>query len=104
MFTFIESTAFSRFREFYLEDDEYRALQQHLMERPAAGDVIRGSGGVRKLRWRRSGSGKRGGLRIIYYVRYRRNEMWMLTLYAKARHGAVPAKLLRQLKEEMEDE
>jgi hypothetical protein len=104
VFTFIESTTFERIREVYLDDDEYRELQQYLMEHPAAGDVIRGSGGVRKLRWRRSGIGKRGGLRLIYFVRYQPNEVWMLTLYAKARHDTVPAKVLRQLKEAFEND
>ena len=104
MFTFIESTPFERVREVYLDDDEYRELQQYLMEHPAAGDVIRGSGGVRKLRWKRSGMGKRGGLRIIYFVRYLPNEFWMLTLYAKARHDTVPTKVLRELKEAFENE
>ena len=104
MYTFIESPAFSRIREIYLDDDEYRELQQYVMERPAAGDVIRGSGGERKLRWIRSGMGKRGGLRVIYFVRYQPNEVWMLTLYAKAKHDTVPTKVLRQLKEAFENE
>jgi hypothetical protein len=59
---------------------------------------IPGTGGVRKLRWKHRGSGKRGGLRVIYFVRYRPNELWLLTLYAKARQENVPAHILRQLK------
>jgi hypothetical protein len=54
------------------------------MATPEAGQVVPGSGGVRKLRWKRKGMGKRGGLRVIYYVRYQPNQFWMLTLYAKA--------------------
>jgi hypothetical protein len=50
----------------YLDDDEYAELQQFMMENPEAGDVVRKSGGVRKLRWKRKGMGKRGGLRVIY--------------------------------------
>jgi hypothetical protein len=69
----------------YLEDDEYSELQQFMMNNPEAGNVIPGSGGIRKLRWKRKGMGKRGGLRVIYYVRYRPNEFWMLTLYAKTK-------------------
>lgn len=102
MFTFIESAAFERVRAVYLDDDEYAELQQFMMENPEAGDIVRGSGGVRKLRWRRKGMGKRGGLRVIYFVRYQPNEFWMLTLYAKARRENVPAHILRQLKETFE--
>jgi hypothetical protein len=61
--------------------------------------VIPGSGGVRKARWARPGMGKRGGLRIIYYVRYKPDEFWMLTLYAKAKRENVPSHILKQLLE-----
>jgi hypothetical protein len=100
VFEFIESAAFDRLRPDYLDDDDYDALQQYMMQNPEAGALIPGSGGVRKLRWRIGGAGKRGGLRVIYYVRYRPNEFWMLTLYAKTKQENVPAHILRQLKEE----
>ncbi len=102
MFTFIESAAFERVREVYLDDDEYAELQQFMVESPEDGDVVRGSGGVRKLRWKRKGMGKRGGLRVIYFVRYQPNEFWMLTLYAKAKQDNAPAHVLKQLKEAFE--
>ncbi len=102
MFTFIESAAFECVRAVYLDDDEYAELQQFMMENPEAGDVVRESGGVRKLRWKRKGMGKRGGLRVIYFVRYQPNEIWLLTLYAKAKPENVPAHILRQLKEAFE--
>jgi hypothetical protein len=102
VFTFIESAVFQHLCALYLDDDEYAELQQFMMERPEAGQVVPGSGGVRKLRWRRKGMGKRGGLRVIYYVRYQPNEFWMLTLYAKAKQDNVPAHVLKQLKEVFE--
>ena len=68
MFEFIESAAFERFLGYYLDDDEYGEPQQFMIRHPEAGSVVPGSGGVRKLRWRRGGMGKRGGLRVIYYV------------------------------------
>ena len=102
MFTFIESTVFERVRDVYLDDDEYAELQLFMMENPEAGQVVPGSGGVRKLRWKRKGMGKRGGLRVIYFVRYQPNEFWMLTLYAKAKQENVPAHILKQLKEAFE--
>ena len=99
MFTFIESAVFERLCALYLDDDEYAELQQFMMETPEAGNLVPGSGGVRKLRWKRKGMGKRGGLRVIYHVRYQPNEFWMLTLYAKAKQENVPAHILKQLKE-----
>jgi len=104
VFTFIESAAFERVRTAYLGDDEYVELQQFMMQNPEAGKVIPGSGGVRKLRWKREGVGKRGGLRVIYFVRYEPHEFWMLALYAKARQENVPAYILKQLKEAFERE
>ena len=99
MFTFIESSAFQRLCSVYLDDDEYAELQQFMMQNPDAGQIVRGSGGVRKLRWVRAGMGKRGGLRVIYFVRYQPNEFWMLSLYAKAKQGSVPGNVLKQLLE-----
>lgn len=99
MFTFIESSSFERSRPLYLDEDEFSDLQQFMMQNPDAGEVVPGSGGVRKLRWRRRGMGKRGGLRVIHFVRYEPNEFWMLALYAKAKQENVPARILKQLLE-----
>ncbi|HEU4713792.1 MAG TPA: hypothetical protein VFS76_19650 [Pyrinomonadaceae bacterium] len=82
-----------------MDDDDYAELQQFLIQTPEAGELIPGSGGVRKVRWGRTGVGKRGGLRIIYYVRYKPNEFWLLTLYAKTRRENVPGHILKQLLE-----
>jgi hypothetical protein len=68
-----------------------------MMRNPEVGQIVPGSGGVRKLRWTRPGMGKRGGLRVIYFVRHQPNEFWMLTIYAKAKHDNVPAHILKQL-------
>jgi mRNA-degrading endonuclease RelE of RelBE toxin-antitoxin system len=73
VFSFIETKIFTRLVQDYLTDDEYRELQTMLIEQPEAGDVIPGSGGVRKLRWRAPGRGKRGGYRVIYYLKRARN-------------------------------
>jgi hypothetical protein len=61
MFTFIESRIFERILPYYLDDDEYAELQRYLMSNPEVGDLIPDSGGVRKFRWKRAGTGKRGG-------------------------------------------
>jgi len=99
VFTFIESSAFQRLCLVYLDDDEYAELQQYMMQNPEAGQLVRGSGGVRKLRWVRPGMGKRGGLRVIYFVRFEPNEFWMLSLYAKAKQDNVPGHILKHLLE-----
>ena len=72
-------------------------------EHPEAGAVVQGSGGVRKLRWAVAGRGKRGGLRVIYYLRSTRGEIWMLTLYGKNVRDNIPAHLLKQMKEAIDD-
>lgn len=103
MFTFIESSIFERILPLYLDDHEYSELQQFLMQDPEVGELVPGSGGVRKVRWARPGMGKRGGLRIIYFVRYQPNEFWMLTLYAKSKREDIPAHILKQLLEAFRD-
>jgi hypothetical protein len=104
IFTFIESKIFERELPNYLNDDEYGQLQRFLMEHPEAGDIIPGSGGVRKLRWRVSGKGKRGGVRILYYLKYDPNMFWMLILYAKSKHDNLPAHIIKAAKEKFASE
>ena len=82
---FIELPAFARFREAYLGDEAYRALQNALLSHPEAGDVIKDAGGLRKMRFAdaRRGKGKRGGLRVIYYLWTGGPQFWLFTLYDK---------------------
>ena len=101
MLTFVEAKLFTSLVHKYLSDDEYAALQQALTDNPEAGDVIRGSGGVRKVRWGTAGRGKRGGIRVIYYLRPRQGEIWMLTLYAKNEAESTPGHILKKIKEEI---
>lgn len=102
--TFVETKLFTELVLDYLSDDEYAAMQQFLVVNPEAGDVIPASGGVRKLRWGVAGRGKRGGLRVIYFLRRRNDEVWMLTLYAKNVADNIPAKVLKKIKEEIDAE
>ena len=83
----------------YLLDDEYRGF---LATNPDAGDVVRGSGGVRKVRWNRRGTGKSGGVRILYFARTEAGEIWLLLIYAKSAIDSIPSHILKTLKEEME--
>ncbi len=102
MLTFVETKLFTRLVNEYLSDDEYSALQQSLLANPEAGAVIPGSGGVRKLRWGAAGRGKRGGVRVIYYMRSRLGQVWMLTLYAKNVSENIPSHVLKKIKEEID--
>ena len=102
MISFVETKLFTRLVQEYLTDDEYSRLQQALVADPEAGSVISGSGGVRKLRWGMAGRGKRGGLRVIYYLRTRHGQIWMLTLYPKNVAENIPAHVLRQIKDEVD--
>ena len=83
--TFVELPPFQRVRSRYLGDDDYRALQLALLADPAAGDLIEGTGGLRKLRRPdpRRGKGKRGGLRVIYYWWLGGEQFWLFTVYDK---------------------
>ena len=104
MITFIETKLFSKLVENYLSDDSYRRLQVALASDPESGPLIPGSGGLRKIRWGVAGRGKRGGLRIIYYVRGTQNEIWLLTLYPQNVAENIPPHVLRQIKQEIDDE
>lgn len=103
MFQFIESRLFERLVYDYLDDDSYSAMQTWLAQSPEAGDLVPQSGGCRKLRWRVAGHGKRGGVRIIYYVKLRDGRIWLLTIYGKGGTGNIPGYLLKALKEEFID-
>jgi hypothetical protein len=102
MFIVIETKLFTRLADEHLSDDELSQLQGHLNENAEAGDIIRGSGGVRKLRWRAPGRRKRGGLRIIYYLRSKQGEIWLLTLYAKDEAESISGSVLKKIKEEID--
>lgn len=80
---FKEAVLFTKYLQDYLDDDEYRELQNFLIEQPKAGEVIEGTGGLRKLRWSLGNKGKRGGLRIIYYFQVSEDQIYFFTLYAK---------------------
>jgi hypothetical protein len=88
----------------YLTDGEYATLQLALSEDPELGDIIPGSGGVRKVRCGTRGRGKRGGVRVIYFVRHEPGVIWMLTVYAKNVAENIPVHLLRRIRKEIEDE
>lgn len=82
---FVELPAFERHRGEYLDDTAFRALQTELMRNPVAGDLIEGTGGLRKMRFSdaRRRKGRRGGLRVIYYWWDAGTQFWLFTVYDK---------------------
>jgi len=98
-YEFIESGLFTKMVYDYLSEADYIAFQQFLLEQPEAGDVVKGSGGVRKVRWGRGGTGKSGGVRVCYYTRNAAGQILLLVIYAKSVRTSIPAAVLKQLKE-----
>jgi hypothetical protein len=91
---FVELPAFAAHRAHYLGDEGLQALQAELMANPQAGDVIKDTGGLRKMRFAdaRRGKGKRGGLRVIYYLWTGGSQFWLFTLYDKNEMADLTAK------------
>ena len=101
---FIETSLFTKLLPKYLTDEEYRGLQAQLLKAPDAGDIIRGSGGVRKIRWAISGSGKSGGVRAIYFWKKTSHQIWLLTIYQKSEQASIAGHTLKQIAEALKNE
>ena len=82
---FIETPTFTRMVTALLDDDEYRQMQNVLVDDPERGDLIKGGGGIRKLRHAVQGRGKSGGVRVIYYWLTQRHQIYMLVVYPKSK-------------------
>lgn len=101
---FIETPTFSRMVTALLSDDEYRELQTALVEDPERGDLIKGGGGIRKLRQAVQGRGKSGGVRVIYYWAKAHHQIYMLVVYPKSKKDDLSDKetaILRDLVKEL---
>lgn len=103
---FVELPPFARYRPDYLDDAAYRGLQQLLLKQPDAGDVIQGTGGLRKLRYAdaKRSKGKRGGLRVIYYWWVSGDQCWLFTLYDKDEAADLSSDERKALKQMLERE
>jgi len=99
---FVETPIFNRRVQQHMGDDEYADLQAYLAARPDAGNVIKGSGGMRKLRWAGSGRGKRGGLRVIYYWWVAQDRISLLLMYPKNEMDDLTADQLKLLKNQLQ--
>jgi hypothetical protein len=104
MYTVIETPVYSQKVTGVLTADEREAVAASISANPMTGSVVRGSGGVRKVRWAQQGRGKSGGARIIYYNRLANGEIWLLTIYAKGDRSTIPAHELRLIKETIDDD
>ena len=104
--TFIELPPFERLRPQHLDDAAYRTLQLELMANPMAGDVIEGTGGLRKVRQPdpRRGKGKRGGLRVIYYWWLGGGQFWLFTVYDKDQADDLSTEQRKFLKRMLDNE
>ncbi len=91
MITLIESSIFTKL----WSEDERGEFSAWLAENPDAGDVVPGSGRIRKIRWTRKGQGKRGGVRVIYFAEIGQGLIRLLTIYAKLNKENIPAHILR---------
>jgi hypothetical protein len=87
-----------------LSDDEYRQLQAELTRQPDIGPVIKGSGGLRKVRWAAKGAGKRGGARVIYYWAVAQDRLLMLFIYPKNVRDDLSQDQLKVLRKIVEEE
>ena len=100
---FIETQIFTRLVLELLSDEEYRLLQTSLMLLPEQGAIIRGSGGLRKMRWPLPGRGKSGGVRVIYYL-VTKERVLLLYMYTKGKQENLTADQLKLLRKIIEEE
>ncbi len=102
MLTVVESPIFQKLWPRYWDEDERADFASFIAQNPEAGAVIRGSGGVRKVRWAREGAGKSGGVRIIYLARNEAGDVYLLTLYAKSESENISLITLKEIRRALE--
>lgn len=103
MFTVVETPLFQKQWPLYWSEDERGEFAAHIAAFPDAGDVVPESGGIRKVRWRRAGTGKSGGVRVIYFTRTADEEIVLLTLYAKAKTDNITGAKLKEIRRALEN-
>lgn len=99
---FVESKIFEKYRVDHLSNEEFRLFQAELMSNPKQGDVVQGTGGLRKIRVASKGKGKRSGSRVIYYFLDEKRRFYLLTIYGKSEMSDLTAAQKKQLKTFME--
>jgi hypothetical protein len=102
MRTVAETSVFLRYASEVWSDTERQEFITFIASNPEAGSVIRGSGGCRKVRWSRAGTGKRGGARVIYFLAPD-GTVWLLIVYTKAKFDNLPTSFIAKLKQGVQD-
>lgn len=102
MFTVVETALFQKQWPAYWTEEERGEFAAFLSSSPEAGDVVPDSGGVRKVRWKRQGTGKSGGVRVIYFTHNEAQELVLLTLYAKSRTDNLTGAVLQEIRRALE--
>ena len=103
MFTVVETPLFQKQWPAYWTEEERGEFAAFLSSNPDVGDVVPESGGIRKVRWRRQGTGKSGGVRVIYFTRNAAEELVLLTLYAKAKTDNLSGQILKEIRRALEE-
>ena len=103
MFTVVETSLFQKQWPAYWIEDERGEFAAFILASPEAGAVVKDSGGIRKVRWKRQGTGKSGGVRVIYFSRNEAEEIVLLTLYAKSETDNVKGTVLKEIRRALED-
>ena len=102
MLTVVETLLFQKLWPHYWNEEERGEFATYIAAYPDAGDVVPESGGIRKVRWRRAGTGKSGGVRVIYFTRTAEGEVVLLTLYAKAKTDNITGAKLKEIRRALE--
>ena len=104
MYTFVETQMFTAEADRIWSEEERGEFFSWLAANPQAGDVVQGTGGLRKVRWSRAGMGKRGGVRVIHFNRLENGVIHLLLIYTKSVRGNIPAHILKAIKQELEND
>ena len=102
MRTVVESPIFQKLWPLYWDEDERAEFAVYLAGNPEDGVVIKGSGGLRKIRWSRPGTGKSAGVRVVYLSRTERSEVYLITMFAKSVKGNIPLTVLKEIRRVLE--
>ena len=102
MLTVIESPLFRKLGPLYWSEEERGEFAAHVAMYPEEGDLIRESGSLRKIRWKRPGTGKSGGVRVIYFIRLQQGEVMLVSMFAKGDMGNIPVAKLKEIRRALE--
>ncbi len=103
MFSVVETSVFQKQWPLYWTEEERGEFAAYIAEFPNSGDVVPQSGGIRKVRWRRAGTGKSGGVRVVYFTRTVKEEVVLLLIYSKSRTDNITGTKLKEIRRVIEN-